>query len=54
MTEDDLTAGVSIIVPVYRGAATLPELYRRLNSVLETNETPFEILLVDDGSSSKD
>ena len=50
MTEDDLTAGVSIIVPVYRGAATLPELYRRLNSVLETNETPFEILLVDDGS----
>jgi glycosyltransferase involved in cell wall biosynthesis len=39
---------VSIIVPVYRNAETLHELYHRLCRVLETRELSFEIIFVDD------
>ena len=41
----------SVIVPVYRGEATVVELCRRLAAVFEVRATSFEILLVDDGSS---
>lgn len=41
-------ASLSIVVPVYRGAATLPNLISRLRSALGPAE--FEILLVDDCS----
>ncbi len=41
---------VSIIVPVYNGAATLPALVERVVGVLRPQHTLFEILLVNDGS----
>jgi glycosyltransferase involved in cell wall biosynthesis len=50
MTDRTLPVGVSIIVPVYRGAPTLRELHHRLDKCLTTSGEPFEILFVDDGS----
>ena len=41
--------GISVIVPVYRSAATLPELHRRLAAVLSSQQTEYEILLIEDG-----
>jgi polyisoprenyl-phosphate glycosyltransferase len=40
----------SIVVPVYRSAATLPELHRRLTEVLCALGEPYEIVFVDDCS----
>jgi len=45
------SAAYSVIVPVYRGEATVVELCRRLAQVFEARKSSFEILLVDDGSS---
>ncbi len=39
---------VSVVVPVYRNADTLPELHRRLCRVLESHSLSFELLFVDD------
>jgi len=39
---------LSVVIPVYRSQATLPELYRRLVAVLESLEPSFEIVLVED------
>jgi dolichol-phosphate mannosyltransferase len=41
----------SIIAPIYNEAESLPELYRRVNAVMEGNGEPWELLLVDDGST---
>ncbi len=41
---------VSIVVPVYRNADTLRELYQRLSQVLAAESLTFEILFVDDRS----
>lgn len=41
---------VSVVVPVYNGANTLDELYRRLSSTLEEHEPSAEIIIVDDAS----
>jgi undecaprenyl-phosphate 4-deoxy-4-formamido-L-arabinose transferase len=40
----------SAVVPVYNGAATLPELVARLLPVLESSFERFEVFLVNDGS----
>ena len=45
-----LNPGVSIVVPVYNSAATLPLLVERLHSVLESMGCRFEVILVNDGS----
>jgi glycosyltransferase involved in cell wall biosynthesis len=42
--------GISVVVPAYRSALSLPELVRRLAPVLETAATDYELILVDDGS----
>ena len=39
---------LSIVIPVYRSSATIPELYRRIVSALERVEPSFEIILVED------
>jgi dolichol-phosphate mannosyltransferase len=39
------------VVPIYNEAATLPELHRRLTSVLESLPFDWRILYVDDGSA---
>ncbi len=43
-------SGISAVIPVYRGAATISELTRRLSAVLASVTTEYEILLVNDGS----
>ena len=48
MTE--LTTGTSVIIPAYNSALALPELMRRLSSVLLSLGTPYEIIVVNDGS----
>lgn len=48
-----LPAGIpslSIVVPVYNSAATLPKLAERLHGVLTGIGLPFEVVLVEDGS----
>ena len=39
---------LSVVIPVYRSQATLPELHRRLTAVLEPIEPSFEIVFVED------
>jgi glycosyltransferase involved in cell wall biosynthesis len=43
-------ASLSIVVPVYNSASTLPKLADRLHAVLGAIGLPFEVLLVEDGS----
>ena len=42
---------ISLIVPLLDEAGTVPELYRRSVTALESLDRPFEILCVDDGST---
>ena len=39
---------VSVVVPVYRSAVTLPELHRRVVAAVETITLDFEIILIED------
>lgn len=39
---------LSIVVPVYRGSATIRELYRRITEVVQARGSTFEILFVED------
>ncbi len=41
----------SIIAPVYNESENLPELYRRVTEVMDGNGEPWELVLVDDGST---
>jgi undecaprenyl-phosphate 4-deoxy-4-formamido-L-arabinose transferase len=43
----------SIVVPVYKGEATLQELVERLNKVLDTLGGKYEVILVNDGSPDR-
>ncbi len=47
---DASAPSLSAVIPVYRSAAILPELLRRLEPVLAALTPRFEILLVDDAS----
>lgn len=42
---------LSVLIPVFNEAATLPELLRRLPDVLDPLGEPWEVVFVDDGSS---
>ena len=42
------SSSVSVVIPVYRSAGTLDELYRRLVAVLEPRRAQFEMVLVED------
>jgi dolichol-phosphate mannosyltransferase len=44
-------ASISIVVPVFNEAPVLPELRRRLTTILEDVTPRFEVLLIDDGST---
>jgi polyisoprenyl-phosphate glycosyltransferase len=46
----DFRVDLSVVIPVYHGASTLPALVPQLVDVLESLGRSFEILLVDDGS----
>jgi dolichol-phosphate mannosyltransferase len=41
----------SIIAPIYNEIDNLPELYRRVKEVMDSNGEPWELVLVDDGST---
>lgn len=41
----------SIIAPIYNELDNLPELYRRVRAVMEQTAEPWELILVDDGST---
>ena len=41
----------SIIAPIYNESATLPELYRRVSETMGTLDEPWELILIDDGST---
>jgi len=45
--------GLSVVVPVYRSEAILPELVRRLAEVLPTLAESYELVLVNDSSPDK-
>jgi len=45
------SGGISVVVPVYRSAATLQELHDRLLTVLTPLACDFEIIFVDDGGN---
>ena len=46
-----MTDSLSIVVPVYNGEKSLPELIKRIQLVFKESDTTYEILLVNDGSS---
>lgn len=41
----------SIIAPIYNEIDNLPELYRRIKEVMDSTREPWELILVDDGST---
>ncbi len=41
----------SIIAPIYNEIDNLPELYRRVKEVMDSSGEPWELILVDDGST---
>ena len=47
-TAEPLVAGISIVVPVYRSAASLRELHRRITATLPAIARDHELILVDD------
>lgn len=47
--KENLTEGISAVVPVYRSAATLGPLIERLTPVLKKAAVRYEIILVEDG-----
>jgi polyisoprenyl-phosphate glycosyltransferase len=44
---------LSVVVPAYNEAGNLPYFYQRLCSVLENDGWPFELIVVDDGSTDR-
>lgn len=44
---------ISIVVPVYNGAASLKELYSQIKAAALKNDFLFELIFVDDGSSDQ-
>ncbi len=47
----DRSLKVSIVAPVYNEVAILPELHQRVSAVMEAMGEPWELILVDDGST---
>ncbi len=41
----------SIVAPIYNEKANIPELYKRIKTVMESTAEPWELIMVDDGSS---
>lgn len=52
MTDSPVDTEYSVVVPVYETVESVRELVTRLRSVLDTFATTYEIILVDDGSTT--
>lgn len=50
---DDSGVDVSVVIPTYRAAATLPPLLARLESAAKASRWSWEVVIVDDGSLDK-
>lgn len=50
-TDETARASISVIIPVFNNAYTIDELIERLVAVLDPLGHPFELLLIDDGST---
>jgi glycosyltransferase involved in cell wall biosynthesis len=48
---DKLSHGLSIVIPVYNSAESLPHLAARIEPALKALRRPFEAILINDGSS---
>ena len=46
-----MTPTITIIAPIYNEVDNIPELYRRLSEVMENTHEPWELVMVDDGST---
>ena len=44
-----MTTSISIVIPVYRAEASLPELYRQLTATMPALTADYEIIFVEDG-----
>src|SRR5512140_646818 len=44
---------ISVIIPVYNEAESLPELYEWILRVIRANSYTYEILFIDDGSNDE-
>jgi glycosyltransferase involved in cell wall biosynthesis len=49
-TSTQSSGGISVVVPVFRSAATLDSLCQRLDSALRALGVPYEMILVEDGA----
>ena len=47
----DIISSVSVVIPCQNEEGNLPVLYERLTSVLDAQGLPYEIILIDDGST---
>ncbi|HEY9750518.1 MAG TPA: glycosyltransferase family 2 protein [Allocoleopsis sp.] len=43
----------SFVVPIYNEEATIPELYRRISSIMDRMDGPVELVLINDGSRDR-
>lgn len=48
-----MTITYSVIAPIFNEKENLPELYRRVKEVMDQTREPWELILVDDGSSDE-
>jgi len=51
MSERDLVAGFTVVVPAYNEETSIADVLRDLKSSVDRSERPWEILVVDDGST---
>ena len=42
---------ISVVIPIYNEECVLPEMYKRVTSVMDAYGKPYELVLVNDGSS---
>src|SRR6185312_17337920 len=49
----EVTATVSVIIPVYNEEAGLETLFARLYPALDQLERPYEVIFIDDGSRDR-
>ena len=49
----DYKYNISVVVPLYNEAESLPELYAWIKRVMEANNFTFEVIFVNDGSTDK-
>ncbi|HET7396134.1 MAG TPA: glycosyltransferase [Gammaproteobacteria bacterium] len=53
MAQEQNTALVSVVIPIYNEQESLPVLFARLYPALDALKRPYEILFVDDGSADR-